>query len=303
MKKKWQYFAIVLVIWLVYAGFSLYTPQPVTSSKYHLSTTTLNLIIITFEVPFFVCWIYAVAGWRHFCEYINKHPDNLEKKGFMKISRGMLILIIGLIVPTVLSTVYLYFNRHASENSTWVIVSNYINILFPLMGFFWMFRGSLQLMDSIKVKIASWSKIITVLIPVTLFTIFYVALIFTNPARRDSSDPSVLATYFISDKLIVLTIILPVVLTWVEGLLLALNIEQFSNHAPLKLKSALVNFYNGLLIIVGAAILSQALSSLGNARFSKLNLGLILFMIYFLLLIIAVGYGLIARGAKKLART
>ena len=302
MKRRWQYVGLILGVWLVYLGFSLATPQPASSTRYHLSNTTVNLIRVTFELPFLFCWLYAVSGWLHFRDYIKGRPHDHEHQAFAKIAQGLLTLIIGLIVPTVISTIYLYYNNGASQGPLWVRINNYINIFFPLLGFLWMLKGSQQLMNTLKLKVTSWSKIITVLIPVSLFAVFYLALIFTNPTRQSSPDATLPATYYLPDVLIILTIIIPVICTWVMGLLLALNLEQFSHHTVRSHQLALVSFYNGVLAIVGGAILSQALSSLGSHRFSKLNVGLILSLVYLLLLIITVGYGLIARGAKKLAQ-
>lgn len=301
MKQRRLFIGLILVVWLIYLGFSLLTPQGASAAKYSLSNTTINIIKVTFALPFLLCWLLALSGWLHFRSYIHKQAKGLEHKGFTLIARGLAVLLIGLIVPGVASTIYTYFSNSATQGSAWTITNNYINIVFPFAGFLLMFLGSVQLMKQLKLKAATWAKVLTVIVPVVLFSIFYIALIFTNPARQVSSDPTIPATYFISDILIIFTIIFPVVVTWAMGLLLALNLEQFSHHTVISHKPALVSLYNGVLVIVGAAILSQALSSLGGTRFSSLNLGLILVLIYLLLGVIALGYALIARGAKKLA--
>jgi hypothetical protein len=301
MKQRRLFIWLVLVVWLVYLVFSLLTPQAASATRYHLTDTVVNIIKVTFALPFLLCWLFALSGWLHFRAYIRKQSEGLEHKGFAMIARGLYVLLIGLIVPTVASTIYAYFNNSSTQGAAWTIINNYINIAFPFAGFLLMFLGSIQLMKQLKLRAATWSKVLTVLVPVVLFSIFYVALIFTNPGRQTSPDPTIPATYFVSDTLIIITIILPVVITWGMGLLLALNLEQFSHHTAISHKPALITLYNGVLVIVGAAILSQALSSLGGSRFSSLNLGFILLLVYLLLGVIGLGYALIARGAKKLA--
>jgi hypothetical protein len=100
--------------------------------------------------------------------------------------------------------------------------------------------------------------------------------------------------------MIITTIILPVVATWFLGLLLVLNLEHYSHYSKTINRLGLVSFYNGIIIIVATTILTQVLASLGNSRFANLNLGVLLAIIYVFLGLLALGFGLIARGAKKL---
>jgi len=301
MKRRKLFIGLILVVWLIYLCFSLLTPQGASAAKYHLSDIAIIIIKISFALPFLLCWLLALTGWLHFKSYILKQNEGLEHKGFALIARGLGILLTGLIVPSVASTIYSYVNHSAVQGPVWIRINNYVNIGFPFIGFLLMFLGSAQLMKQLKLRAANWSKILTVLVPVALFSIFYISLILTNPTRQVSSDPTIPATYYLSDILIFATVVLPVVITWWLGLLLALNLEQFSHHTKLTHKPALVNLYNGILVIVGATILTQALSSLGGTRFSSVNIVLLLLLIYILLGIIALGYALIARGAKKLA--
>ncbi len=301
MKRSWRYIFVILCIWSIYLFLSLNTPQAESAQQYNISPTGLIVLKISVLVPFLLCWLFAVAGWAYFRDFVRSLPKNAERRAYNNVARGLLVLIIALIVPTLINATYHYFNGPESGEIS-VKINNYVSIFLPLIGFSWMFIGASQLMQNINLKIATWSKTLTVFLPVLLFSIFYIAMIFTNPSRQSSADPAIPASFYVSDPLIILTIILPVIASWIVGLNLALNLEQFSHHVNPKQKPGLASFYNGVLFIVGSVILTQAIESVGGERFSSYGLGIILFLIALLLVAISIGYGLIAKGAKKLAQ-
>ena len=300
LELRWRFTILILLLWGVYCGITLLTPQdPAAVEKYHISTLTLNLLVVSVSLPYLICWLFGISGWLHLREFASKQPRGAEHGGFTKIAYGLLALVASLVVPTLVRAVYTYIS-HDSTSAGWNIFSNYMGIFFPLLGFLLMFMGSLQISSQITPKVTRLAKAITVFFPVALFSVFYLFMIFANPTRQTSLDPSVQPTYFLSDSMIVGTIILPVIATWFFGLLLVLNLEHYSHYSKTINRPGLVSFYNGVIIIVAITILTQVLASLGNSRFANLNLGALLAIVYVFLGLLAFGYGLIARGAKKL---
>ncbi len=299
LELRLRFTVLILLLWGVYCGITLLTPQAPVAAKYHLSAVTLNLLIISVSLPYLICWLFAVFGWLHLREFAHKQPRGAERDGFTKIAYGLLALVASLVVPTLVRAVYTYAS-HDSTSAGWNIFSNYMGIFFPLLGFLLMFMGSLQFTSSITPKVTWLAKATTVFFPVVLFSVFYLFMIFANPTRQTSLDPSVQPTYFLPDSMIIGTIILPVIATWFLGLLLVFNLERYSHYSKTINRPGLVSFYNGIIIIVAITILTQVLASLGNARFANLNLGAILAIIYVFLGLLAFGFGLIARGAKRL---
>lgn len=299
LELRWRFILLVVLLWGVYCIFTLLTPQDPSVEKYQLSTITINLLIISVSLPYLICWLFAVSGWLYLREFAHEQPPGAERDGFTKIAYGLLALVASLVVPTLVRATYTYIS-HDSTSAGWNIFNNYMGIFFPLLGFLLMFMGSSQIASQITPKITRLAKATTVFFPVALFSVFYLFMIFANPTRQASLDPSVQPTYFLSDSMIIGTIILPVVATWFLGLLLVLNLEHYSHYSKRINRPGLVSFYNGIIIIVAVTILTQVLASLGNSRFANLNLGVLLAIIYVFLGILALGFGLIARGAKKL---
>jgi hypothetical protein len=297
-----RYILVAVLLWIVYCGASFFTPIPEeTANQYHLSTLGIKLLLISIYLPFLVVWVFAVSGWLRFLDFTRKIPEGTQKKGFFFITLGLLVMTINLIVPGTVKSVYGMLGGSAADPA-WVITNNYVSIALPLLSFALMFKGSSLLVSRTDQKIPFISKIITAIMPATLFALFYIYMIFTNPTRQFSTDPAIRPTYFLPDLLVATTIIVPVVVTWVFGLLLVLNLEHYSHHTVSVNRRALISFYNGIVVIVAASILIQALNSIGSSRFQGINLGLILVILYAVLGLITLGFGLIAHGAKGLEK-
>lgn len=300
LESRWRFTVLILLLWGIYCGITLLTPQdPATADKFHLSTTTLNLLIVSVSLPYLICWLFGMSGWLYLHDFTKKRPKGAERDGFTKITYGLLALVASLIVPTLIRAIYMYIS-HDSTSAGWNIFNNYMGIFFPLLGFLLMFMGSTQIASQITPRVSRVAKFTTVFFPVALFSVFYLIMIFTNPTRQFSMDSSVQPTYFLPDSMIIGTIILPVIATWFLGLLLVLNLEHYSHYSKTINRPGLVTFFNGIIIIVAITILTQVLASLGDSRFANLNLGVLLAIIYVFLGILTLGYGLIARGAKRL---
>jgi len=299
LRSKWRFTTLILLLWSVYCLIQLITSRGPSVSQYHIAPFVFNLLIISVMLPYLVCWLYAISAWLHMKEFTENLPSGIERDGFAKITLGLLVLVFSLIVPDLISAMYLYLTHNASSPG-WNIFDNYLGIIFPLAGTFLMYLGSSRLIRHIQPKTTRLAQATTVLFPVVLFGIFYLFMIFSNPTRQTSADPNVMPTYFLPDGMIIATIVLPVVASWLFGLLFVLNLEHYSHYSKVINRPALVSFYNGVVILVGFIILSQVLTSLGNNRLSGLGLGFALALIYTLLGIVTVGFGLLAHGAKGL---
>ncbi len=299
LELRLRFTVLILLLWGVYCGVTLLTPHNPAVEKYHLSAVALNFLLISVTLPYLTCWLFGVYGWLHLRDFTHEQPRGAERDGFTKITFGLLALLADLTVPTLVRAVYTYIG-HDPRSASWNIFSNYMGIFFPLLAFLLMFLGSLQIVSPITPKITRLAKATTVFFPVSLFSVFYLFMIFANHARQTSMDPAVAPTYFLPDSMIIATIILPVIATWFFGLLLVLNLEHYSHYSKTINRPGLVSFYNGIIIIVAVTILTQVIASLGSSRLANLNLGAVLTIIYVFLALLTLGFGLIAHGAKKL---
>ena len=135
-----------------------------------------------------------------------------------------------------------------------------------------------------------------------IFAALYCFLVFHDPTRSVPSRTVAVASYYEPDWLLTLTIIIPRLLMWYLGFRAVYNILVFRDKVKGALyKSALNSLARGLIGVVITVIILRTTQSLA-ATLSTISIGLILVIIYALLIIIAVSYGLIARGAKNLQK-
>ncbi len=302
LKHKWRYYLLAVAIWFIYF-IATYNPARTAASvqKYHLSAPAVVALIISLLLPIFICWMFAFSGWFYLRVYAKSISSSVpDYQGYRLLGISLSVLALSLLAPAVVTALYdRLMGGQITALRTWV--NTYTALIFPLAAFFLASLGSRHLLASLKLKPEPWIKSLAAIIPMLVFAIFYLGLIFTNPARQISTIPGLQPTYYLPDFMIVLTIVIPVIATWAFGFRTALNLEHYSHYVSPDQKPALVNIYNGLLAIIGSVILEQVISSLGTSRLTNLNLSLILAIIYVLLAIIVVGYALIARGAKQLA--
>jgi hypothetical protein len=199
-------------------------------------------------------------------------------------------------------TIVANFYPHDMEWQKWgVIVRGYMTVIFYLFGFWYLWQGSRDLLKAVNGSELSnkWQNFLVGAL--AALAVFYTWAVLNNPFRSVSSDPLVKATYYLPDILIMLTIVIPYVLIWIMGGTAIINVLSYTKRVPgVIYKQAFSSLAYGLtftiVLLIVLQFLSQANASIGHAAFS-----VILVIIYPLLLAIAIGYLLIARGARKLA--
>lgn len=129
----------------------------------------------------------------------------------------------------------------------------------------------------------------------------YVWAVFHNSHRTITENPLLVRpTYFLEDWLIVLTIVIPYLITWTVGGLAILNIRSFAMDVPGKIyRRSFNNITYGLLTIILLGIGLQLLTQAATV-FADSSLKVILLLVYLIILIMAAGYLYLARGARQL---
>ena len=134
-----------------------------------------------------------------------------------------------------------------------------------------------------------------------IVTALYGLMVFSSPGRQTSLDPSIRPTYYLSDSLIFLTIILPSFGMWILGILSAFQVDRFSPESfSIRQHIAKRRFVDGILTMVFASTSIQVLLALGGLRLINLGLAFIIFAVYLVLILLVYAYFLIMRGARGL---
>ena len=243
----------LLLIWIIYVCLTILAPASDTIHRYALNIVQLNLLRATIFVPYLFVWLAALFAILNFKRYIVLVGDSPEKDGFKKFTNGLWFLLTVVVLPAFISLVASYFPRSSAAARVSALSANYSTIILYLAGFWCLLEASGSLNRAIGniVRLKKTTQTIAVIFSVVLAAIF-AWFIFHNPFRRISTDPFIHPTYYISDILIVLTIILPYFFVWLFGILTLLNIRLLIKNvqgivyrtAFLSVAYGLTNYYS-----------------------------------------------------------
>ena len=305
MIRKYRYLILFFVtLALIYAGLTVLLPPNDTAlERYKLSPFQLRVISLTVVLPYILIWFTALYGYIKFKNYADQIPGSREHPAWDKICRGLLVLAIWMPVTAVVSTVSTYVGRTYKELlPTTVIIHNYLTLILILTAFYILHQGSKELALTARAKKGGLFLLRFLPALMIIVAVVYTYLSLANPARYQPTQSVDVATYYLPDVLIVLTIIFPYLVIWHMGFQAVKNILTYSSSvAGVFYRNALKYLAGGVVSIVFSLIILRLITSL-TAWFNSLTLKYILAVVYLLLVIIGLGYVLIALGAKKLKK-
>jgi hypothetical protein len=303
-----KYYGLLIVLILAYLAITFATdPDAARVAQYNINATQLRFILLTVSIPASLIWLAAFYGLVNVSKYAEKIKGSPDGKGFQLIARGLIFLGIGLPLNSVISSLLNYgVSVGEISQNTATIITTHMAIVFPLVGFIFLLAGSHRLLSIIKKakKIAAvpFEHAMGLGFVLAFVSALYVLATFTNPAREIAVAPATKPTYGIPDWLTLITIVLPYIFIWGCGLYTALQLRAYQQTVGGKVyKKSLAKLNMGLVAVILTSILLQFLTA-ASSRFLGWHLGSILGLIYVLLAIIAIGYILIALGAKGLAK-
>jgi hypothetical protein len=294
---------LILVILLVsYLYLSLSTPLSSRSIQLGIDSYIKRIAAsLFFSLPLYLSFFLALESYRILILKIRKFTDEDVKKRIRLLARGVFFLTFTLLVGIFASQFRANFFPAIGQRGYEVmtIITNYIYVFGYLLGFYLLYKSS-----AFKEKKAygkNWDILTSVMIA-TFIGAFYSFIIFTNPNRSvPDLEAGIPSTYYLSDFLIFLTIIIPTVIGWIYGILMALNTTDVEG-----LPSRLTGRYNSwqllysLFMILLGSILMHIIISIGVARLFSIGLGYILLLLYGFAFLRLISHILFFQGVKKL---
>jgi len=284
---------------VLYAIATIKAPVPSqVNGRYGLGSSEMALLRLSVAGPFLLIWlagVYALTRFSHYTQLLN---SSAETSGFKKITKGLWFLLIVIVVPQFINLITSYNPESLEMQKSIVIFRNYFNIALYLAGFIYIYRASRDLMSlqSVKKSKYMWGFLILIFVLSSL----YIFSIFSNDYRGISNDALIKPTYYLSDLLIITTIVIPYILIWILGTMAFVNIFTFSKNVQgIIYKKSFASVAYGLGSIIFLSICLQFLSQL-SAYFGRAGLGIILLIVYSVLIAIAIAYLFIAKGARAL---
>ena len=293
---------------LLFAGFivlyclQLFLPAPNKQAlqHYHLTSTSVRVLDLTILLPIVAIWIVALLGYLRFKTYTTLIAGAKDGQAFTTIGYGVALLVLWSPLSTILSQAATqYYTYHPSATTTLVWLNNYFNLILLTAAFWLLYTGSKKLMSLIKTPDFRLYQPTTLIF--IAFAVLYTFLVLSDSLRNHAVKGSI-SSYYSPDWVIVITIVIPRLIAWYVGLQAVQNILLYRHRVKGRLyRKALERLAYGLGGVIGSVIVLRIVQSL-TAPLLKANLGALLAIIYVLLIIIAIGYVLIAQGAKRLQK-
>ncbi len=279
----------------------LLPPDKAALAKYHLTASQAIALGLTISLPYLVIWFIALVGYLRLRSYTDSIAHTKDGDAFLRMSQGIFLFAAWLPISAIMGSLTAWYGRdNQSSMALMTAVNNYVNIIILFAAFWIIYQSSKQLLAIVKRPI-SVMPLPLMLIFLT-FSALYVFMVLHDPARQFSTKEVSVATYYLPDWLTITTIVIPRLIMWFLGIQAVCNLFVYRSRVKGPIyKQALNNLARGIAWVVVTIIVLRCYQSL-SSQLSHLSLALILLVIYALLILISVGYVLIAKGAKKLQR-
>lgn len=298
MSRALQYYLLLAVFYV--ALIMLLPASTITMHKYHLSGLEYKVVRFAIALPALAVWLAAFAGYAKLKEYahaIRKTPEGIY---FDQLANGCAWLAwslpVGTIIPAILNALA---DDRAVFHPAAIIVSNYIGLILPLIGFSVIANASRGLVGNVKAKLGLANGRAIVL----GFLVMGVLYCFLTFSRLDfTSLGSADNPYFLPAWLIVVTMTVPYLYAWFMGILAAYEITLFSKHVQGVLyRQALGLVVGGLLAVIFGSVALQYMMS-AEPRVGHLVFSYKLVLVSVFRIVEGAGFILLALGATRLKK-
>lgn len=272
--------------------------SPATLQKYGVSVVQARLLNLTILIPLTFIYLVALYGFLRVYDYSQKVLDTKEGPYFRRIAQGLMVLAFSLPVSSVISSArayIVYAYPHFLSDIT--IARSYINTLLIFVAMYLIALGAEGLYNTLKKKTTFRIRTMYGILPLVAFASIYTWIVASRGLANPSGEP-----YYLPGWLVITTIVIPQLFSWCFGAWAAYNLYRYQTMVKgMVYRRALNGIAKGVAAIVIVAALLQFLTPLQTAL-NRLDLGPLLIITYVILASYIIGFGLVARGARKLKR-
>lgn len=276
-------------------------PGADTLQRYNLTIPEARALRLALIVPYMVIWFVAFFGYvkiKHYSQIISSSNDGASL-GLM--AKGLLVLALGMPVIAIINSLTTYVSsHHPAWTKTFVLINSYTDILIGIIAMTLLHKGARSLAKYVDRGIAKKPSYV-VSIVITIMGSAFVGLMLNSSTQSTELNSTHIAQN-LPVALLVITVIFPLIFIWYNGLLAAHYVLIYRRYIYGAIyRSALGYLAGGIVFVILARITLRYLSSI-SAVFSTWTLRYVLIALYVFLFMMALGFGLIAKGAKKLTK-
>lgn len=287
---------------LVYFGLALMTVLFIFSTyrEAQLDATTtdsqLKILILsaTVAIPEIGIWLIAFRGALRFRTYTDYIKSDADDRGLRLVAIALLLLAVYTVAITAVYPIE-YLFEHTVFLRAGVILGNHLPILIVLAASYLFLRGSRQLSKMVPFNMTGHQKIFLIGATV-LFSVFYaIHFYITAPQLNKNSQ---MPHFILPAGALLVTYVLPYLVSWVMGLYACLLLANYSLHTKGSIYKARLRYLAQGIVLVFVCIFLAQLLIVSNVTLDTVNWGMVL--IYGLILLAAAGFLLIYKGSKNL---
>ncbi len=285
----------------IYLYVVIATPLEKNQFNKYAGTTGHSLAVtLVVYLPFILVWFVALGGYARLREYVRAIRKSADGSAFNMIAHGLFWITLWLPISAILAAVTTQYYRHNHQATALLVrASTYVNLIALLAAFALVYLGSRRLLR--VARMPNSVPAIGLVIYVT-FAALYCFLVFRDPARVVATHGHPVATYYLPDPIILATIVIPRLISWYLGLQAAYNIYVYQVSVSGKIyREALTSLSIGLAGVVTLTALFRSFQAVA-AELNRLNMTMLLLVVYGLLACTSIGYLYIGKGAGKLVR-
>lgn len=284
---------------LTYLALSLLLPpDPESLARYDLTVSALRMLNLAIVVPLAIIWSIIFYGYLKLRRYSQLIESSPEGGPVAWIARGVMVLVYSLPVTSIVSQLMKYIGRDDTVTAATTVVTNYVTLLFPLVAFVLIGIGARGLTDMSKQRISRLGAhliIILFALAGVSYSYFVLHFAFSNHAGAEQ-------VYAMPLWLVLTTLVVPYLYTWYVGIVAAYEMYVYNKAVKGVLYRRGWSMLSvGLGAIIVTLIVIQFLTTL-TVQLNSLSLSAILLLVYGLLLLMAIGYVMVAYGAKQLQK-
>jgi hypothetical protein len=281
--------AITCLLMIVVPG------DPASLRSLHINEQVYRLLVVTILLPYAIIWFSAFYGYDQVAKYSRSLVSTIEGKAFNKVSVGLGVIAWGLVLQVTLSLIFNAITvADPSFETARAVINGYMSLVIAMVGFIYIENGTYELAHIVRARNSRTIFRLLIVFGAVLGALFQ-RIVFMNQSAGGSP-------YHLPAWPLIFTIIIPYIFTWVIA---AVSVYELNVYAAkvkgLLYKQALQFLANGLSVVIILSVTIQFINA-GSTPRSNTSLGTLLLLEYLLLAAIALGFVLIATGAKRLKR-
>jgi hypothetical protein len=254
--------------------------------------THLSLII-----PEVIVWTIAALGGLRLKAYAESAQQDRDGVAFNYIADAVLLLVVYSVAMSIATSVKILF-VHTGIFTAATICTVHIPVLLVLLSSIYLYVGTLEL-NRIAARGNKRLSNVVVELALGLFVVGVAAFIWyfyvVAPTRLDDDE---LSHFALPVNVLLLTYVVPHIVTWLLGLLACLHLAHYAHNVKGTIYKALLrDLQRGIMVVFACTYIVQILYI---SQISSRHFTLALLPVFLAILALFGGYWLIYRGADKM---